>query len=29
LPSTPGMQGLAVYNTIEVTEAPKKKKKKR
>jgi hypothetical protein len=28
LPSTPGMQGVAVYDTIEVTEAPKKKKKK-
>lgn len=28
LPSTPGMQGIAVYDTIEVTEAPKKKKKK-
>jgi hypothetical protein len=29
LPSTPGMQGIAVYDTIEVTKAPKKKKKKR
>lgn len=28
-PSTPGIQGLAVFDTIEVTEAPKKKKKKR
>jgi len=27
-PSTPGIQGLAVFDTIEVTEAPKKKKKK-
>ena len=26
-PSTPGIQGLAVFDTIEVTEAPKKKKK--
>lgn len=28
MPSTPGMQGVAVYDTIEVTEAPTKKKKK-
>jgi len=28
-PSTPGMQGVAAYNTIEVTAAPSKKKKKK
>jgi len=28
-PSTPGMQGLAVFDTIEVTEFKKKKKKKK
>jgi len=27
-PSTPGMQGVAVFDTIEVKAAPKKKKKK-
>jgi len=29
MPSTPGIQGVAVYDTIEVTEAPKKKGKKK
>ena len=28
-PSTPGIQGLAVFDTIEVTEFKKKGKKKR
>ena len=28
-PSTPGMQGLAVFDTVEVTEFKKKKKKKK
>ena len=29
LPSTPGIQGVAVYDTIEVTKAPKKKRGKK
>lgn len=29
MPSTPGIQGVAVYDTVEVTAAPTKKKKKK